>query len=280
MANENQYLPFSQRTGLEPIPPQLKLREVSDELRRLLDYCIDLEISRVSKRGVSSLYLDGEWKRVAQDLHVVFFGRKAAKFNNEPHAIRAELGRFVETADIGRLFDLVEFLFRHEGCTNALRQDFENTLVQARSAYRFVDAEIIAIGTDQQGEAVEAAIHAAEIAGAVAARSHLIQAGKQLRDGNWPDSVRESIHAVESVALRLTSKATKLSPALAELESKGYLHGGLKTAFSSLYGYSSDEEGVRHAKVFGEETRVDETDALFMLGACASFVSYVIARSR
>ena len=28
------YVPFSQRTGLEPIPPQLKLGEVSAELRR------------------------------------------------------------------------------------------------------------------------------------------------------------------------------------------------------------------------------------------------------
>jgi hypothetical protein len=45
-----------------------------------------------------------------------------------------------------------------------------------------------------------------------------------------------------------------------------------------LYGYSSDEEGVRHALVFKEEAQVDEADALFMLGACASFVSYLLAR--
>jgi hypothetical protein len=54
--------------------------------------------------------------------------------------------------------------------------------------------------------------------------------------------------------------------------------GSLKAAFGSLYGYSSDEEGVRHALVFSNETQVDEADALFMLGACASFVSYLLAR--
>jgi hypothetical protein len=63
------------------------------------------------------------------------------------------------------------------------------------------------------------------------------------------------------------------------LEQRGHLHGGLKAAFGKLYGYSSDEEGVRHALVFGEEAKVDETDALFMLGACASFVSYLLSRS-
>ncbi len=47
-------------------------------------------------------------------------------------------------------------------------------------------------------------------------------------------------------------------------------HDALKPAFHKLYGYSSDEEGVRHALVFGDEAQVDEADALFMLGACAS----------
>ncbi|HAE28382.1 MAG TPA: hypothetical protein DCG58_14560, partial [Hyphomonas adhaerens] len=46
-----------------------------------------------------------------------------------------------------------------------------------------------------------------------------------------------------------------------------------------LYGYTSDEEGVRHALVFNEKSTVDEVDALFMLGACASFVSYLLARA-
>lgn len=73
----------------------------------------------------------------------------------------------------------------------------------------------------------------------------------------------------------------RLAPAtktLGVLEQHGHLHGGLKAAFSKLYGYSSDEEGVRHALVFGNEAQVDEANALFMLGACASFVSYLLAR--
>jgi hypothetical protein len=80
------------------------------------------------------------------------------------------------------------------------------------------------------------------------------------------------------MALRLAPGTGTLGPALAALEKQGHLHGGLKAAFASLYGYSSDEEGVRHALVFKEAAQVDEADALFMLGACASFVSYLLAR--
>jgi hypothetical protein len=54
----------------------------------------------------------------------------------------------------------------------------------------------------------------------------------------------------------------------------------MKGAFQKLYGYTSDENGIRHASVFDPKAKVDETDALFMLGACASFVSYLLARHR
>ena len=91
--------------------------------------------------------------------------------------------------------------------------------------------------------------------------------------------MRESIHAVEAVAVRLAPGTNTLGSALKVLENKEHLHGGLKSAFEKLYGYSSDEEGVRHALVFEDNTKVDETDALFMLGACASFVTYLLART-
>jgi hypothetical protein len=108
----------------------------------------------------------------------------------------------------------------------------------------------------------------------------LITAGSALRNSDWAGSIRESIHAVEAIALRLAPDAKNdLSKALAKLETKRHLHGGLKAAFASLYGYTSDEKGVRHALVFKDEAQVDEADALFMLGACASFVSYLLARS-
>jgi hypothetical protein len=81
------------------------------------------------------------------------------------------------------------------------------------------------------------------------------------------------------MAVRLAPGTDTLGAALKVLEHRGRLHGGLKAAFGSLYGYSSNEEGVRHALVFGDEAQVDEADALFVLGACASFVSYILARS-
>lgn len=280
MTNDsNPYVPFSQRTGLEPIPPQLKLGEISPELRRLLFYYISLEIGRESYATINSIVFRKEWKRVAMDLHVLFFGQSADKFDSSAYENKRRLNAFIQRANIGELFNLVEFLVRHSGCSDELKRELADAFVMARAAYRLFDNnEIAAIGTDEQAAAFERALANAEAKNAITARKQLIAAGVALRNSDWAGSVRESIHAVEAMARRLAPEASSLGAALSVLEQRGHLHGGLKKAFGSLYGYSSDEEGVRHALVLGDEAQVDEADALFMLGACASFVSYLLTR--
>lgn len=280
MASDSKsYVPFSQRTGLEPIPPPLKLGEVSAELRRLLYYYVSLEIDRESYAPYSSAVFTKEWRRVAMDLHVLFFKQPADKFDYSAHENEQRLNIFIQRANIGELFNLVEFFVRHHRCSEELKRELADAFVTARAAYRVFDNEyIVAIGTEEQAAAFERAIADAEAKNATAARKQLIAAGVALRNSDWAACVRESIHAVEAVAVRLAPGTGTLGAALKVLEQRGHLHGGLKAAFSSLYGYSSDEEGVRHALVFGDEAQVDEADALFMLGACASFVSYLLAR--
>ena len=279
VSDSKPYVPFSQRTGLEPIPPQLKLGEVSAELRRLLDYYICLEIDRESYSGYDSVTFRDEWKRVAMDLNVLFFRQPSDKFDHGVYNNEQRLKRLIQHAEIGDLFDLVEFLVRHPGCSDVLKRELADAFVTARAAYRLFDNKYIAaIGTEEQAAAFERAIADAEVKNAIAARKQLIAAGVALRNSDWAGSVRESIHAVEAMAVRLAPGTDTLGAALKALEQRGHLHGSLKAAFGSLYGYSSDEEGVRHALVFGNEAQVDEADALFMLGACASFVSYLLAR--
>jgi hypothetical protein len=69
-------------------------------------------------------------------------------------------------------------------------------------------------------------------------------------DKHKPDarnSIKESISAVESTTkvIAQTPKAT-LEDALKVLDKQGDLHPCLKAAFSKLYGYTSDEGGIRH----------------------------------
>ena len=279
--NSKPYIPFSQRAGLAPIPPQLQVGEVSSDLRRLLHYYVSLEIDREAVSAWDDTrYLKDNWARVAKDLHVLFFGHAINSFTSEVSHNMVRMAGHIERAEFGKLFDFVEFLIRHPRCSRELKREIAETFVMARAAYRVVDDCIVAIGTEEQAAAFERAISDADAKGATAARKQLVAAGVALRNSDWAGSVRESIHAVEAVAVRLAPDTDTLGAALKVLEQRGHLHGSLKAAFGSLYGYSSDEEGVRHALVFSDEAKVDEADALFMMGACASFVSYLLARSK
>lgn len=278
MTTDNGYLPFSQRTGLAPVPPQLDLGQVSDEFRRQVYYFLSLEFERRSEFGWDNHFFREDWKRVTKDLHVLFFKRSINDYENSVYEISKKIQTFVNRSNIGELFDFLEFLVRHSAPSAELKSDLKGVFISTRSAYRIIDLQVVAIGNTEQAEAFEAAVSSANEVGSEAARSHLLDAGLELRNANWANSVRESIHAVEAMARWLEPTANTLGPALSNLEDKGHLHGALKAAFGSLYGYSSDEAGVRHAKVFSDEAAVDETDALFMLGACSSFVSYLAAK--
>ena len=55
------------------------------------------------------------------------------------------------------------------------------------------------------------------------------------------------------------------------------LHPALSSAFDKLYGYTSDEQGIRHALL--DSSNLQQEDAVFMLVSCSAFVSYLIAKS-
>lgn len=278
MAPNEGYVPFSQRNGFAPIPPQLELGEVSQEHRALLNYAWDREVER-RKHKKSPSIVDGGMAALAKDLAVKFMGIRPLEFKKDTPYIKIWFEQYVSRKDIGQVFDLIEFILRHECAGNTVKDELACTFSEARSAYRVIDNTIVPIGNEQQGAAVKRAFDDVDVAGATASKQHLLASGVELRNGNWADSVRESIHAVEAMARKIDPSAQTLGRALKTLGNSVHLHGSLKDGFSKLYGYTNDENGIRHA-LSEASSPVDEVDSLFMYGACASFVSYLIARER
>ena len=70
-------------------------------------------------------------------------------------------------------------------------------------------------------------------------------------------------------------KAT-LRDALSAIEKGGTLHSALKEGFLKLYGYTSDEGGIRHAML--EEPNLNAADARYFLLSCTTFTNYLKAQ--
>lgn len=143
--------------------------------------------------------------------------------------------------------------------------------------YRFIEGEITPISDDIEIAEIEKSLDI-EFQGC---KSHIKKALGFLSDRENPDyknSIKESISAVESICqiIAQNSKAT-LGEALKKLEEHGVkIHEAMKKSFSSLYGYTSDEGGIRHCEGMCE-SNVTFEEAKFMLVSCSAFVNYLIA---
>ena len=280
-------LTFSQAQGYEQLPGPLALGQLSDEARvKLWDLLVDsawYQHSSVTYAWDWDMRRD--WKSIFQTLHSNFLTKPRDEFTGDDEdVVKAYRTLVLEDLSLNKLFDLFQMFMRHPNCPNSFTLAVAATFKECGLAY-VVDTEkpatILPTTTKQEGEAIIGALKELREAGLQPAEAHLRKAAELINGSDWPGAVRESIHAVESVARQLDPKAsTTLGPALASLEKGGHLHPALKEAFSRLYGYTSDEEGIRHALIDNAESPAGQDEAVFMLGACASFASYLWRKYR
>lgn len=138
-------------------------------------------------------------------------------------------------------------------------------------AYRLVNGRITDIDDKKEREAVEAAVRES---------AHIEKAIALLYNRDKPDyenSIKESISAVEEICREITGKPkATLGDCLRVIDDKAQMHGAFKEALTKLYGYTSDESGIRHAGLSGGEVAFEE--AKFMLVACSAFCNYLRAK--
>jgi hypothetical protein len=199
--------------------------------------------------------------------------------------------RFYFTREWYETYDFIEFLVTcerdvaeasrgwKEGCeyyetSQKFKGMCNKCLEKHLSAWRFVGKSISPVTTEEEIASIECALQSPDPFGPV---GHHIDTGLvRLSDRESPDyrnSIKESISAVEACCRIVTGKKD-LSGALAQIKD---LHGALKKAFATLYGYTSDAERIRHALM--DEPNLLQADAKFMLVACSAFVNYLIERT-
>lgn len=147
--------------------------------------------------------------------------------------------------------------------------------------YRFVDSIIIPISDSYEVNTITEALSNKYDP----VYEHISKANRLLADREAPDyenSIKESISGVEALCEILTGikgKEASLGKMIKQLEDNGIqIHGGLKSAFNILYGYTSDANGIRHAGDIGGPNSTFE-EAKFMLVACCAFINYLVALS-
>ena len=162
-------------------------------------------------------------------------------------------------------------------CFNIFQKRFNDLFEREYVGYCFITGKIVPITDKIEMQEIEKAVQTPF----EGARAQLQKALGFLSDREHPDyknCVKESISAVESVCKVLANDPkAELGKALKSLIANGLnIHGSLKSAILALYGYASDEGGIRHAERETESTVTFE-EAKFMMVTCSAIVNYLVA---
>ena len=171
----------------------------------------------------------------------------------------------------------IDFMGGYYACAPS-PDDYNRVLQKYCVGYRFVGDVLSKITDGVEIDVIEHGI----INSPDAVRELLQKALLRLSDRLKPDyakSVECSISAVESqCCIILGEEKVTLGDALNRLERQGVkMHSALKEAWKKLYGFTSNDAGIRHGSILPSD--VDQDLAKFMLVACSAFVNYLISKA-
>ena len=270
---------FSERTSVRKPREVLQLGGADQALRTAL-WNVTFESVR-SNSGV--------WQKLARKLAV-------AVLNVPADAISYEQGsnfcrEVFRAASWELMFDCLEHIVELSSQPNAwllhgirdTMADKVNVVLEGEgSGYRFVKGQLAPITGEIEIAEIERAAAEADRLGLKGVTAHLdtaLAALSQKREPDYRTSIKESISAVESAVSKIMGRpAAGLADAMKDIVAMIPMHPALAQGFIKLYGYTSNEEGVRHA-ILDDPDRVGYDEAKFMLVACSAFVNFLISKA-
>lgn len=274
---------FSERYGYKKVREIVQIDSIDEPLRNALWSLLKVFVwdhMRESPGIYRGYFLSSdsnkEIRELCDCLWFSYFKKPLDQRDNEWDKVHGQLRKYFFGCEWYEVYDFLEFVTNNydryqfkdhfiAACNKALEKEI--------SAYRFVDGLISRITEQQEVDEIERALETA--LGPV--RTHLRRALELLANRESPDyrnSIKESISSVESLAaFAVGADKGTLGQLIKKLEDEIQLHPALRTAFSSLYGYTSDEGGIRHALMESENVRFE--DAKFFLVVCSAFVNFV-----
>lgn len=273
---------FSERHGYKSVRSIVQHESLDDESRMEV-----WNLLAVLPRAFGDMYNDSTEHRILEDLWVWHFKEPRDELPFDEYVWR-RIKTQVMQGDWNEVLDLREAFAKRWDANEtsqsaALKHVFLETLngrfETMLIGYRLIGLEISPLDSSMEADAVTSAItDVGSIAGARHALNRAVDLLTDRTTPDYPNSIKESISAVESVVKKATGEG-QLGAGLTKLEASGLkIHPALKTGWSKLYGWTSNADGMRHAGI--EAADADQALAKYMLVTCSAFVSYLVEEGR
>lgn len=267
---------FSRRNGYNT--EAMQREEVSETLKRRIfaifykkefDYYDTLEWTSYTT-GIENMMIE-------MGVPYEFPKNNIVKQRNAQNLERYVLG----STDWFIIYDFIEKYLRilEVDTKEEMALEFNKILEDEVAAYRILDFKVVPIVSKSELETIKEAKNTEFDT----VNTHISKALSLYSDRNKPDyenSIKESISAVESmcsIITGMTGANATLGKTIKKLKDSGlHIHQAMESAFSSLYGYTSDESGIRHGSI--DFSNAPSEDAKYMLISCSAFINYLIEK--
>ena len=284
---------FSERIGVSKNSKTIQIDGMSDELKNSIWNLLFNLYNRYDNRS------ENYWVRVAN--YIAEFFRKVPKDNlsHLDYDCRNWVKDYFYRLNWCEVYDLTEFLVHnhsimtktyfsglgvyhnHDVTQLELISELNGLLERELSGYRFVSGFLTPISDKVEVEEIEAAVNQARGRGLLGTHEHIRTALQLLGKKPTPDyrnAIKEAISAIESIVKQISGKGSPgLEGVLKQLSEHIGIHKALQSGFIKLYGYSSDEDGIRHPIL--DQPNVGFDEAKFMIVACSAFVNFLISKA-
>lgn len=177
------------------------------------------------------------------------------------------------------IYDLMEKYVQYTSSTNEkndLMEEINLVLEEEKAGYRMLKGTITPIINIEELKSLEKSLSSEFDT----INKHFEKALKyysQRANPDYENSIKESISAVEAMCCIINGKDSTLNDAIKKLTDNGiHIHKAMEKGFISLYSYTCDEKGIRHAGI--DFVNASSEDAKYMLISCSSFVNYLIEK--
>lgn len=269
---------FSQRNGYIKVGDAIQLESLNKESRMAIWNCLYVCLfdNRNLRYGAEP---------VAKQIWIHFLNEPAdamPHYNEDMLYIPSQLATIKSHIMDGlwyEVYDLIEYIleaieyFNDLPLDNYLNSVFRNFNV----GYTVVNGFVTPVTSEEEVKSIQDAIDNSPKSSSL----HFVRALELMTDREQPDyrnSIKESISAIESICKRIASddKGT-LGDCLKVVENQSHIHPAMKRAFMQLYGYTSDQGGIRHA-LSDDSVSPTLEDARFMLITCSAFNNYLLSK--
>ncbi|HHR1496156.1 MULTISPECIES: AbiJ-NTD4 domain-containing protein [Klebsiella] len=270
--------PFSQRYGHVKVENVFQLNDLNEETRKAIWNYLYLGL-------FGNGDLNAKRHQCAECIWIHYFNYSADNIPDYSRdlsyrdSVLTTIKKYIYRSEWFNVFDLLEALLDY---TSDFYQfdlgEYINAVFEKYGVgYRVIDGLITPISDEVEIESIKGAL----ANNTESAKNHFTRALELMADREQPDyrnSIKESISAIESLCKKISgNEKGTLGDCLKTIEDKGHIHPAMKRAFQQLYGYTSDQGGIRHALTDDSEEPTLE-EARYMLVICSAFSNYLVSK--